>query len=216
MTIYSQRQLPLIANRWDARAEGWDANLLDPACHLNEDDAYVRFLTEAQRIIRQRRELCRSGGLLDAGCGTGLVLAELLGAFTWGLGVDISPEMIRLARNKNLQHASFVVGDVFALAALARPAAAVVSRGVLLSHYGPEQGMALLASAHAALVPGGFALFDFLNEAARAMHKHVPEEKFFLTASQARALARRAGFSHATVIGSARRRVLLLLATVGA
>jgi SAM-dependent methyltransferase len=212
MTIYTERQLPLIAARWDARAKTWDQNLLDSSCHLNEDSAYSRFISDAQGVILQNREFCRSQGIIDAGCGTGLVLAELLGAFEWGLGVDISPEMIRLATRKSLEHASFMVGDVFNLAALSRPAGAVVSRGVLLSHYGPEQGRAVLESAHATLVAGGFVIFDFLNEAARDLHNHVPEEKHFFNGPDACALARSAGFERVQVIGSEQRRVLVLVA----
>lgn len=211
MTIYTERQLPLIAARWDARAQTWDQNLLDSSCHLNEDEAYARFLGEAQQVILQHREFCRLHGIIDAGCGTGLVLAQLIGAFAWGIGIDISPEMIRLANNKRLERASFAVGDVFHLAALSQPAGAVVSRGVLLSHYGPEQGMALLQAAHRALVAGGFIIFDFLNEAARGLHKHVPEEKHLFSAQAARMLARSAGFKRVKVIGSEQRRVLLLV-----
>jgi len=212
VTIYTERQLPRIAARWDARARTWDQNLLDPSCHLNEDDAYARFICQAQRIILQNREFCRSRGLIDAGCGTGLVLTELIPAFEWGVGVDVSPKMIHFASKKYLKNASFVVGDVFNLTALCPATGAVVSRGVLLSHYGPEQGKALLESFRAALVPGGFAIFDFLNEAARTMHAHVPEEKHFLTAKAARTVAREAGFNRVKVIGTEQRRVLLVLA----
>lgn len=215
MTIYNERQLELIAARWDARAQTWDQNLLDPTCHLNEDNAYTRFVSEAQCVILQNRDFCRAQGVIDAGCGTGLVLTELLGAFAWGIGVDISPEMIRLAGKKSLEHARFVVGDVFHLAALCPPAGAVVSRGVLLSHYGPEQGKALLEAAHAALVPGGFIIFDFLNEAAHGLHNHVPEEKHFFSGQDARMLARGAGFKRVKVVGSEQRRVQLLVADTG-
>ena len=41
---YRERQLAAIAARWDERAPDWDRALADPACHLNADDAYARFL----------------------------------------------------------------------------------------------------------------------------------------------------------------------------
>lgn len=210
--IYRQRQLDAIAARWDQRAAQWDRALEDPACHLNEDDAYHRFLGAAHRIIDSRREFCAQHGLIDAGCGTGLVLAEAGPAFAWGIGVDLSREMIRLAAVKAIAKARFLVGDCFQLAQLCSPAAAVFSRGVLLSHYGPSQGQGLLESARAVLVPGGFVLFDFLNAEGRTRHAHQPADKAYYTGPQAAALAQGAGFAKVTICGEPERRVLLLLA----
>ena len=169
---YRERQLAAIAARWDQRAPEWDRTLADPTCHLNEDDAYDRFLREARRCVSGRAGYCRQHGLIDAGCGTGLVLAELVPAFAWGIGVDISREMLRAASAKGIARACFLVGDCFRLAELCPKAGAVVSRGVLLSHYGRLQGRALLRSAAEVLLPGGFLLFDFLNELARSDYEH--------------------------------------------
>jgi SAM-dependent methyltransferase len=200
-----------IAARWDARAPDWDRALADPACHLNEDDAYVRFLREAQRCVTRSRMYCQQHGLVDVGCGTGLVLTELGPHFAWGLGVDISPEMIRAAGAKGIPGARFLVGDCFQLAEVCPGAGAVVSRGVLLSHYGRIQGRALLESAAKVLLPGGFLLFDFLNALTLRNFSHSPEDKTYYTPQQACALAR--GLALKTVIlgDEKQRRVLLLL-----
>jgi SAM-dependent methyltransferase len=210
--IYARRHLKAIAARWDARADAWDHALADPACHLNEDDAYRRFTRVVQRLIAKRRRFCAMHGVIDAGCGTGLVLAEVISAFAWGMGLDISPQMIRVARAKRLAHARFLVGDCFNLPSLCPRAGAVLSRGVLLSHYGREQGQAILNAARAALVPGGFLALDFLNEAARTKHRHAPENKTWFTGREIKAMARRAGFSKVTTLGQPNRRALLLLA----
>ncbi|MGO8678973.1 MAG: class I SAM-dependent DNA methyltransferase [Limisphaerales bacterium] len=210
--LYEGRRLTALAARWDAKASAWDRELQDPACHLNEDGAYARFLAQARRLIGQSREFCARQPMIDAGCGTGLVLAQIIGDFACGIGVDISPEMIRLARAKQIPQARFIVGDCFELAALCPKAGAVLSRGVLLSHYGVEQGEALLRAARASLVPGGFVAFDFLNQAARALHSHAPENKTWFTRAQACDLARRAGFETASALGGESRRVLLLVA----
>ena len=210
--VYARRQLPAIAARWDARAAGWERNLQDPVCHLNEDRAYGRFLTETRRVVRERRDFCARHGVIDAGCGTGLVLGQLVSAFAWGLGVDISPKMIALARRKPLDGVRFVVGDCFALESFCPKAGAVISRGVLLSHYGRGQGSALLRAARRALVKGGFVVFDFLNAAARARHVHAPQNKTWFTGEEVCAMARRAGFSSTRLLGTPRRRALLLLA----
>jgi hypothetical protein len=83
---------------------------------------------------------------------------------------------------------------------------------VLLSHYGREQGLAILRAARAALVPGGFAAFDFLNEASRTKYLHAPENKTWFTSAEIRSLARTAGFSAARIVGTPLRRVLILVA----
>ena len=209
---YRERQLAAIAARWDQRAPEWDRTLAGPGCYLNDDDAYARFLREALRCVSRRGGYCRQRGLIDAGCGTGLVLAELLPAFAWGIGVDISREMLRAATAKAIPRARFQVGDCFRLAELCPKAGAVFSRGVLLSHYGSLQGRALLESTAEVLLPGGFLLFDFLNERGRPNYPHSPEDKTYYTPRQACTLARGLGFKKATVRGEAGRRVLLLLA----
>ena len=209
---YDRRRLGAIAARWDARAEAWDRDLDDPACHLNEDDAYRRFLREIDRVIERRRGFCARHGVIDVGCGTGLVLAQVISAFAWGVGVDISEQMIRVAEEKRIRRARFILGDCFGLPAVCPRAGAVLSRGVLLSHYGRRQGEQLLKASKAALVSGGFLVFDFLNEAGRKKHKHAPENKTYFTRNQACAMARRAGFQRAFVLGEEDRRVLILLA----
>ena len=210
--FYALRQIDEIASRWDARADSWDQSLEDDTCHLNEDDAYRRFLRAVRRLVARRQPFCHANGVIDAGCGTGVVMARVASDFAWGMGVDISPEMIRAACAKNLANASFLVGDAFQLPSLCPPAGAVLSRGVLLSHYGREQGVALLKAARAALVPGGFVVFDFLNAAARAQYCHAPENKTWYTAREIQVLAQQAGFAAAATLGRAQRRALLLLA----
>jgi SAM-dependent methyltransferase len=212
--IYARRQLKAIAARWDARAKTWDQSLDDPACHLNEDDAYCRFTRVVRRLVARRRRFCATHGVIDAGCGTGMVLGEVISAFSWGIGVDISPRMIRIARAKRIANTKFLVGDCFDLPSLCAKAGAVLSRGVLLSHYGSEQGQSILGAATSALVPGGFLFFDFLNEAARTKHTHAPDTKTWFTGNEIESMARRAGFSSVTIIGKPIRRVLLLLAQI--
>lgn len=165
-----------------------------------------------RHVISRRRRFCARNGIIDAGCGTGLVLAETLSAFAWGMGVDISPRMIRVARKKHLEGAKFVVADCFHLSSFCPKAGAVISRGVLLSHYGLTQGEELLRSARAALVRGGFTMFDFLNAGGRNRSQHRPENKQWFKGRQLTALARRAGFRKARILGEPGRRVRILIA----
>jgi SAM-dependent methyltransferase len=211
-TMYARRSLEAVAARWDGRAEAWDLALEDPACHLNEDDAYARFTRLVQRLVAQRRKFCATNGVIDAGCGTGLVLAEVISAFAWGIGIDISPKMIRAANAKHLAKTRFLVGDCFDLPSLCRRAGLVLSRGVLLSHYGRKQGQAILHAARGALAPGGFLVFDFLNEAARTKYRHAPGNKTWFSGEEIQSMASRAGFGAVSILGRPNRRVLLLLA----
>lgn len=201
-----------IAARWDNKAAAWDADLRDPGCHLNEDDAYTRFLDQLALAVHLRQDFCRNNGVVDAGCATGLVLANIASSFAWGVGVDISPEMIRLAQAKRVSNARFLVADCFDLRASCPKAGAIVSRGVLLSHYGARQGEALLSSAHGCLVDGGFVLWDFLNQSGRASSRHVAENKTYFDPEEIRAMAARAGFRLTMIYGETDRRVRMLCA----
>jgi predicted TPR repeat methyltransferase len=210
--LYYARQLAEIAARWDAKAQQWDKDLEDPDCHLNEDQAYQRFLSQLARQIQQRADFCASHGVVDAGCATGLVLDSIIASFAWGIGVDISPRMIEVARAKHIQKAEFIVGDCFQLPALCPKAGAVFSRGVLLSHYGSENGLTLLQAAHGSLVARGFVCFDYLNQAGRRGAKHAPENKTYFTSESVGGLAQAAGFDKVEVVVEPSRRVGLLIA----
>jgi SAM-dependent methyltransferase len=210
--IYEHRRLDTIAARWSAKAATWDSDLEDPACHLNEDHAYGRFLEQLALVIQQRHASCAKQGLIDAGCATGRVLAEVIAHFAWGIGIDISPEMIKFAAAKKLPKARFLVGDCFDLSANCPKAGAIVSRGVLLSHYGHRQAETLLSSARASLVPGGFVFWDFLNGRARGKYQHSPDNKTYFDPEEICGLAIRAGFRTATTPGEPERRAGILLA----
>jgi SAM-dependent methyltransferase len=201
-----------VAARWDAKAETWDRELLDPACHLNEDGAYDRFLEALAAIVRSRREFCSNHGAIDLGCATGLVLARAIEHFAWGVGIDISPRMIALAKRKQLPRARFVVGDIFRLSAAEAKAGAVLSRGILLSHYRREDAATLLRNAGACLVPGGFLLWDFLNQAGQGKYLHRPVNKTYFEYEEVRTLAQSAGFGDEQVLGRPDSRVGILYA----
>jgi predicted TPR repeat methyltransferase len=209
--LYKSRDLKAIAARWDAKASRWDRELAQPGCHLNEDEGYSVFLRHARQIVDQHQDFCSRHGVIDAGCGTGLVLAEVLPSFAWGLGVDISEKMIAAAEQKRLRNVRFLQGDCFQLGTISSKAGAVFSRGVLLSHYGPDQGELLLKAAKSALMPGGFVMFDFLNAAARGRHVHEPENKAYYDDKSILLLAQRAGLVGAKTLGEPARRVRLLL-----
>jgi predicted TPR repeat methyltransferase len=208
--LYGRRQLSAIAARWDDKAATWDQELAAPSCHLNEDEAYPRFVRETLRLIGERKDFCARNGVMDAGCGTGLVLCEIISFFAWGIGVDISSEMIARAKAKRIPRATFMIRDCFEISTMCPQVGAVISRGVLLSHYGAGAGEALLKAAYDALVPGGLVVFDFLNEAGRAKAIHVAENKQYFTRTVVKAMAQHAGFDRVCIVGQDDRRVLLV------
>jgi SAM-dependent methyltransferase len=209
---YDALRLEVIRNRWDQKADRWDADLADEHFHLNEDDAYHRFLDAADSVVAERAEFCRRQCLVDLACGTGLVLAHFLDRFAGGVGVDISPKMLALAARRRLPHTQLVEASCFELAKHVAGAGAVLSRGILLSHYGPRWMPLLLEQVCQSLSSeGGFAILDFLNAATRCQYACHPENKTYFHPQQIEAAARRAGFRRVRILGEPQRRVLAAL-----
>jgi SAM-dependent methyltransferase len=210
---YDALDLPLIRARWDQKAGRWDADLADAHFHLNDDDAYCRFLADAETTVADRSEFCRGHLLVDLACGTGLILEHFLEHFAGGIGLDLSPRMLDMAAQRSLPGTQWVLGNCFELASHMTAAGAVFSRGILLSHYGPRWAPLLLRQVQQALVPdGGFAILDFLNAAARHAYPCNPGNKTYFHSAEIEALARAAGFRRARILGQPQRRVLLVLA----
>ena len=118
------------------------------------------------------------GGLLDIGTGTGRII-ELFGpSAREALGIDRSPEMLRIARGKleqaGLDNARVRQADMYALPAKSGEADTVVLHQVL--HYAQEPGRAI-AEAARVLAPGGRMLIvDFAphgRHELRLEHAHA-------------------------------------------
>jgi MPBQ/MSBQ methyltransferase len=121
----------------------------------------------------QRRLVARSLALLnadaghrvlDACCGRGYTTARLAGAGCRALGVDVSASQIREARGRfgDRPGATFVVGDVTALASQADDSFDRAHCLEAAFHFGPEGRRAFLAEAFRVLRPGGrLVLVDF-------------------------------------------------------
>ena len=210
---YDAMRLEAIRQRWDRKAQHWDEDLEDEHCHLHEDDAYRRFLAATDAVVAARAVFCRSQLLVDLACGTGLVLKHFIDRFAAGLGLDLSPQMLARAAEKQLPRTRWLAADGFALAAHVVHVGAVFSRGILLSHYGPRQAPVLLEQIRQSLRPsGGFAMLDFLNAATRQQYPSNPDNKTYYHAEQVQHLAVQAGFRCTSILGEPQRRILLLLA----
>jgi SAM-dependent methyltransferase len=209
---YQQVRLDVIRDRWDQRAERWDADLADEHFHLNEDGAYQRFLDAAEAVVTAREEFCRSQLLIDLGCGTGLVLARFIDRFAAGLGVDISPRMLAVAARRDVARTNWLAANCFELARHVTGAGVLLSRGILLSHYGPRQAATLLEQVRQSLSKEGFAILDFLNAASRAGYVSNTDNKAYYQVDEIERLGRQGGFRRVSVLGEPDRRVLLMLA----
>jgi len=138
-----------------------------------EDTAYIHdvghadfALRSAPAILKVLRENEITGGLVvDLGCGSGIWAGELLRAGYRVLGIDISEDMIELARRK-APGAEFRVGSLFG--AELPPCDAVTAISEVLNYlFDPENerlGLGrLFARVHEALRPGGVFVVDVLG-----------------------------------------------------
>lgn len=168
---------------------------------------YVGVRREVERSLEAVRAR-RSGRLriLDAGCGTGGLLANLRTP-AWKVGVEISSEGIRLSRSRGL--AALVQGSVSALPFADGSFDAVVSIDVLC-HSGVEERQALDETARV-LRPGGILLaqvpaFDFLrgeHDAAVWTKRRYRRSEVSRLVSDAGLALRRTGYRNALLFPAA-------------
>jgi len=138
-----------------------------------EDVAYIHdvghadfALQSAPAILEVLRENGITGGLVvDLGCGSGIWARELLSAGYRVLGIDISEDMVEIARRK-APEAEFRVGSLFG--APLPPCDAVTAISEVLNYlFDPEnerRGLEpLFGRVYEALRPGGVFVFDVLG-----------------------------------------------------
>jgi len=101
-----------------------------------------------------------SGAVLDYGMGPAVFAPHCVGRGMRYTGVDIAPEMVRLAQNMNLPRAEFVVSDLEGLKPWRGKMDLTLAIGLIdyLEH--PEEGIATLASC---VKPGGRIVISFRN-----------------------------------------------------
>ncbi|MFL5816454.1 MAG: class I SAM-dependent DNA methyltransferase [Conexibacter sp.] len=123
------------------------------------DAAFGGWAREAAPFVlaRLREARIEDGLVVDLGCGSGILAAELLRAGHEVLGVDASDEMLALARTR-------APAARFRLSSLndveLPPCTAITAVGEAVNYGGPPSLELLFRRAHAALEPGGLLVFD--------------------------------------------------------
>ena len=137
---------------WDAKAEEWLAFVGrdgDENRRFNSDPVLWRLLGDVQGL-----------DVLDVGCGTGYLLQRLSDRGARASGIDLSPEMVRIARRET-GLSSIAVDDAVSLDTIDDSSFdRVVSNYVLMdvpNHDGALRNMARV------LRPGGEAVLVFLH-----------------------------------------------------
>lgn len=152
---------------FDAHAAAWDAMR---SLHVAE--------SAVEAAIRAALAGAKLGRLVDIGTGTGRMIELLAPQADFCTGIDRSPEMLRLAREKlgraGLENFELRQGDMFALPLPSGGADTVILHQVL--HYA-QAPAAVLAEAARLLAPGGrLLLVDFApheKEELRSRHAHA-------------------------------------------
>ena len=205
---YANLDINYIRQRWNVRAERWDSDLGDPLCHLNRDNSYRLYL-DAVLATLERLPRPIPGGVVDLGCGTGEMLCAVRDRFPWSTGIDISPRMLDLARDRLMPGSSFIEGNVFEADCIPHGCSAIISRGVLLSHYGAENGLHLLRILRGCILDAGILILDALNKEA----PDLPPNKAGYGLEELSEMAIRSGFSHAELIAPPTRSSLFIAFT---
>lgn len=137
-----------------AHAEQWDAIR---SLHIAESDVEAAMA----RLLGERP----IGRLVDIGTGTGRMLELFGGAAIRALGVDRSPEMLRLARAKLAQgaidNAELRQGDLYALPLDSGSADTVILHQVL--HFAQQPGPAIAEAARLLAPHGRILIADFAS-----------------------------------------------------
>ncbi len=131
-----------------------------PFVYPHRDDA------EAERAVRLVAPLLARGPVLDLACGEGRHLRALARGGVVAVGLDISPDLLSMARTKD-PRARLVRGDMRALPFRGGRFAAVLSLFTSFGYFDSEaEDRRVLEEAARVLAPGGTLVLDLANPAA--------------------------------------------------
>jgi SAM-dependent methyltransferase len=114
---------------------------------------------DRQLLARFAGEVGKDGLVYDLGCGPGQTTAFLHACGVRVCGVDLSPALVRQARERH-PDVEFQVGDMLALPLADASAAGVVAFYAIV-HFTPDQLAVAFREMHRVLAPGGRLLIAF-------------------------------------------------------
>jgi SAM-dependent methyltransferase len=191
---------------WDdlAAFNPWRAILRDPA--RERDWEVDEFLATGERDAERLLAAAAEHGLpqrfaraLDFGCGVGRLTRALARRFDDVVGMDISPQMIELARqlNRDSKSARFVVGAEGDLRELPPARFDLVVCVLVLQHLRSARDVErVVVALTRVLVPGGALLFQ--------IPRRLPPRRRVQLRRRAYALLRRSGVQPARLLGRLR------------
>jgi SAM-dependent methyltransferase len=140
------------------------------------DVAFGGWAREAAPFVlaRLREAGIEEGLVVDLGCGSGFWASQLLGEGYEVLGVDASPAMLALARQRALG-ASFRDGSLHDVEL--PPCAAITAIGECVNYEGPPSLELLFRRAYSALEPDGLLVLDAAAPGREPeLHRHARHE----------------------------------------
>ena len=131
------------------------------------DLQHADYTPDAQMYLRFAAE-CRArlgdAPILELGCGTGRVMAPLIEAGYRVVGVDESPQMLEIARQRLADSSpalyQLIEGDARAIELLDKFGMSFVALNTFLHNLTREHQLAMLATARRHLLPGGLLIID--------------------------------------------------------
>lgn len=130
-----------------------------------------------ERALLAQVKDCAARDFLDIGTGTGRILELLAPKVDHGLGIDLSVEMLAVARTTiekaNLRHCQVRQGDMYNLPLADRSVDLITLHQVL--HYADDPASAIAEAARVLRPPGRMVIVDFLPhqlEFLRTEHAH--------------------------------------------
>ena len=130
---------------------------LQHAAFTRDVRLYLRFAAECRARLGD-------APILELGCGTGRVMAPLISAGYRVVGVDESPQMLEIARQRLVDSPSalyqLIQADARALDVADKFGMSFVALNTFLHNLTREHQLAMLATGHRHLLPGGLLIID--------------------------------------------------------
>ncbi len=148
--------------------------------------------------------LARADSVVEIGCGIGRLTRAIAARARDVRAVDVSPEMLALARrhNADLANVEWLLGDGSSLEGIADSSADACISHVTLQHIpDPEISLNYVREMGRALRPGGWAVFQFSNDPAVHRRQRARDGARLALAAAARRGPR--GQRHPAWLGSA-------------